>query len=64
MHRRTIRMVLMTKTMLLGTRCNLTLADGTIQLVTFLGFDAGDARVQLVGTSKSFFVSVRSISPA
>jgi hypothetical protein len=47
----------MKTTMLLGDTVNY---NG--QLVTFLGFDAGDARIQFKGTSTSMFVPVRSIS--
>jgi hypothetical protein len=52
-----------TTTMLLGQRCTLTI-NGKSQLVTFLGYDAGEARVQPVGTAGTMFVPVRSLVKA
>lgn len=46
--------------MLLGQRCTVVI-DGVTKIVTFLGYDAGDARVQEVGTNGVMVVSVISL---
>lgn len=54
-------MIMNTTTMLLGQVCTLSLY-GKTQVVTFVGYDAGDARVQPVGTNETMFVPARSLT--